>query len=113
MIGYAQIKLKNYKESIVYLNKSIELNPAFSESYFNRGIAMLHLNNLKSAIKDFDIIIESNPEYDFVYYFRGKAKFKSRNKKDACKDWLKAIQYGYDDKNHFIKKKCKKYWLKE
>ena len=39
--------------------------------------------------------------------------FETANSRFNIESYYAAIEYGYDDKNHVIKKKCKKYWRKE
>ena len=45
--------LKNYKQSILDFNKSIEINPYNSEAYFKRGLSKNKLKMKDSACKDF------------------------------------------------------------
>ena len=47
------IEIKRIKEAIEDYNEAIRLNPNYSESYYNRGLAKLQLGKIEEAIKDF------------------------------------------------------------
>ena len=44
--------LKDYRAALADYDKAIELNPAFAEAYFNRGLTRIFLGNNKQGIAD-------------------------------------------------------------
>jgi tetratricopeptide (TPR) repeat protein len=84
------------KEAIIYLkhlNKTIDLNPKFSKSYFNRGcIYSFSLSKYDDAIRDYSNAIKLNPNYVLAYNNRGIIYgVVKKNYSAAIKDFTKAI----------------------
>ena len=108
-------KLEDCRGAIEDFTKAIELNPNFSEAYFNRGLSKASLakrkrlnsngtedasydsalekaklEDCRGAIEDFTKAIELNPNYSEAYYNRGFSKNELKDKKGARLDWAKA-----------------------
>lgn len=65
-IGIIYNALNKYKKAIKPLNKSIELNPDSSSSYYNRGLAYYKLKDTEKAKEDFKKALEINkPVYSY------------------------------------------------
>lgn len=89
--------LKDYKQSLKWLNYAIDLNPDNPEYYFKRG----HLKLIKldiseeaarSALTDFNRAIQLKPEYAHAYYFRGITLAYLDKKDKVCPDMIYAKQ---------------------
>jgi tetratricopeptide (TPR) repeat protein len=56
-----------YKESIVYFDKCLEIFPYFAEAWFNKGNSHKHLLDMKGALTSFQKVTEwGDPGEDFV-----------------------------------------------
>lgn len=77
--------IRNYEEVI-------KLDPGFSGSYFNRGIAYQQIDNLFSAIEDFSKFIQLEPNNPVGYKMRGWAKIKKEDIIGALSDFNKQIE---------------------
>ena len=73
----------DYKEAIVFLRKAIDLNPEFSEAYYNLGIAYERLGKHKDAIETLKKTIELSPDNSNAYYALGYAYYQQKKYKDA------------------------------
>lgn len=89
LIKYAQ---KDYKVTILHLNKVIEDNPVHSDSYLKRGSMHLELQKYKEAICDFDKAIELNPTIFIAYFNRGISYRCIQDYKRALKDYSKSLE---------------------
>lgn len=57
----AQAREQKWKEAIEQFSASIQMDPGFSDSYAERGIAYLHLEKYEEAGKDFSKAFELDP----------------------------------------------------
>ncbi|MBW5382870.1 tetratricopeptide repeat protein [Brachyspira pilosicoli] len=113
-IGTAKYELKDYDESIEYLNKAIEINPYFSIAYVYRGIAYYQLGKYKDALKDYNEAIDLNFNNEYAYTNRGLVKEKLGDDKGALEDYNKAIELNQSNveaytNRGFIKEKLEDY----
>ncbi|MCI5180620.1 MAG: tetratricopeptide repeat protein [Candidatus Electrothrix sp. AW3_4] len=66
-MGTLQAMKGNYKESIVYFDKCLEIFPYFTEAWFNRGSSYKHLLDMAGTIKSFQKVVQlGDPKEDFV-----------------------------------------------
>jgi tetratricopeptide (TPR) repeat protein len=87
------------KQAVELYTKAIQLNPNYTEAYFNRGIALVKLLDYSDAVDDFSKTIELNPKYKIAYFYRGCYKIYAKQDKDsACADLQKAFEMGYKKK---------------
>ncbi len=93
--------------AITDLNKTIALNPKYSQAYLHRGILMVNNNDYNSAIKDFNKAILINPQYAFAYYDRAKVKLQLHDNGGACLDFNKANDLGFTAAQSYLAKYCK------
>ncbi len=114
-IALEKTNLEDRRGAIEDFTKAIELNPNYSEAYFNRGLSKASLANRKrlnsngtedtsydsafekaklegyrGAIEDYTKAIELNPNYSKAYRERGWSKNELKDKKGARLDWAKA-----------------------
>jgi tetratricopeptide (TPR) repeat protein len=50
-----------YKESLVYFNKALELRPENAANWFERGSAYYEMGDFTAAIRDYDRVLEIDP----------------------------------------------------
>ena len=63
--------LKDFQATANLLTDAINLNPNFTEAYYNRGLAYANLQNYEQALADFSKAVELNPSLAEAYYYRG------------------------------------------
>jgi len=105
--GKRKMEEKEYKEALVDLNKSIELNNNNANSFYMRGKLKQILKDTKGAIKDYTKSITIEPKYSDVYYWRALAKEELGDKEEACKDMKQARKLGYGGALYHIGDLCK------
>lgn len=78
--------VKLYNESVKYQDEAIRINPNYSSSYLNRGIALGLLKRFDEAILDFDFLEKLEPNTHTPYYSRGLCYFEMGGAKDTSAD---------------------------
>jgi tetratricopeptide (TPR) repeat protein len=79
-LGKLFLRLKNYQESIIFLDKAITNNPKRAWTFAMRGEANFSLENYDAAIADYSKALEIDPKYQSVYQWRAKARDKKGEK---------------------------------
>jgi len=81
--GTEQMLAKKYKEAIEYFKRAIDLNPDFSEAYYNLGIAYEELGKHEDSIETLKKAIRLAPENANAHYALGYAYYQLKRYKDA------------------------------
>lgn len=84
---------KNNLDKIEKYTRSIQHNPDFSPSYYNRGIAYYETGRFSEAIQDFDKAMELEPESAMTYLYRGICYQKLGQPDRAVTDFTLAMAY--------------------
>ena len=105
-IGRSQYYLKDYKNSIKSLTKSIQIRPRYKYAYDLRGDAKLDSGDYYGAISDYNKAIDIKSDDSYSYYFRANAKRRIGDMKGACADWRKASSLGYEDAAQWVRNDC-------
>jgi tetratricopeptide (TPR) repeat protein len=74
---------KKYQKAILFLKKAIELNPEFSEAYYNLGLSYERLGEYKDSIKNLKEAIKLSPDDANAYYTLGYAYYQKKKYKKA------------------------------
>ena len=91
LLGLIEFDLKNYDESLKFLNESLQKNPNNSECYSNRGLVNFKLKNIEKAISDFKKAI-SLDKNNYNPYFNLGNLYKELGKLDeSLENFTKAI----------------------
>ena len=92
--GFTAHENNNYDNAITYYNKSIELNPNYTEAYCNLGIAYAEgKQDYDIAIECFSKAIELDPNHANAYAYLGTAYAGGKQDYDvAIKYFGKAIE---------------------
>jgi TonB family protein len=95
-----------YELAVGDYNKAIELNPADSGAYYNRGRANSGRKSYDLAILDYNKTIELDPKDSNAYLDRGDIYEKKGNLQQAVSDYEKAVEF--DAKNERAKNNLKR-----
>ncbi len=97
-IGYLlQEYKKENKQAIEVYQKAIELNPKYSPTYNNLGIAYVHLMQYEDAAGAFQKAIALNSEYDQAYYNLGFTHANLMQYEDAIAAYKKGLELNPED----------------
>jgi len=96
-----------YLKAIEDYSRSIDINPDFPYSYYNRACLRSLILELDTAIVDYSRSIELNPTLGEAYYNRGLLEIFMDSSSGGCQDLSKAGELGIDAAYKVIYKFCK------
>lgn len=96
MRGTFRTLLGNHADATEDFDKSIELDPAMTQSYIKRASISLELGEPDKAEAEFAKALEQNKDDPDVYYHRAQAHFIKGDLSDAQKDYQKSIDLDKD-----------------
>ena len=76
--GTCKYFLDQYEEAIKDLDKAIELDPQYSDSWSYRGLCYYELDENEEAIDNFDRALDLNPNDERSFDYRSKALVKDK-----------------------------------
>ena len=91
MRGMSFLRLGKAKQGFADLDRAIELDPDFPDSYMDRGLEYLSRRKYSKAIDDFTRLIELRPEAQ-SYFLRGLAFEGLMEIERAIEDYSEAIR---------------------
>jgi tetratricopeptide (TPR) repeat protein len=94
--GYANMKLKKYKQAISDFSSSIPAQSDKYELYFYRANCYYAVRDYKNSINDYSRAIDLAPQFAEFYYNRGYAYYKLKMFEDCMKDWQTAAEANPD-----------------
>jgi tetratricopeptide (TPR) repeat protein len=80
-----------FMESLLNLNKAIEVDPTFAPAYYLRGNIKDTFEDRHGAMKDYNTSLEKNPKFADAFYARGNVKMKLQDYYGAIADYTSAI----------------------
>ena len=83
LLGTTFLQMKKYEDAIHYLNISIKLNPKFSDSYNNKGIALAETEKYLEALKNYNKAIKLKENYVDAYLNKGISLNKLKRYEEA------------------------------
>lgn len=78
-------------KALAAYDEAVQIDPHFTEGYFERAELYLELKQYRNAIKDFDKVIDSNAKVQGAYHDRGVARLESNDFYGAISDFSSAI----------------------
>jgi len=78
-------------KAIDYYSKAIELNPKYTNAYYNRGLVKTQLDKYDEAIEDYTKVITLDSSNVNGYYKRASSYYRLKKYKEALKDYDKVI----------------------
>ena len=73
LLNLIYFKEKNFSEALNFINKAIEINQNFPETYNEKGNALIELKRFNEAIESYDKAIKISNNYSDAYYNKGLA----------------------------------------
>lgn len=80
-----------YVESLLNLNKAIEIDPEYAAAYYLRGNIKDRFDDRHGSMKDYNLAVEKNPRFAEAYFARGNVKMKLQDYYGAIDDYTMAI----------------------
>jgi len=81
---------KQYDQSLMKFNRSLELFPSYLQAFAERGHLLLTLGKLSEAMKDFEHALELEGRYGPALRGSGLGKFQQRKYAEAIQDLKRA-----------------------
>jgi len=91
LLGTLEVQGKNYKDGIIYLKKSLQINQKNFIALNNLGLAYFNLNDMELAEKYFLKSLEINPNYFESYNNLGNIFLKKKKYLKAIKNYKKCL----------------------
>lgn len=86
----------SYRRAIQQLDRAIELNPSYANSYFNRGELYFETGDYEQAIDDYSKAIEITPDDPQYYNSRAHSRFMIEDHLAALEDYETAAEMATD-----------------
>jgi tetratricopeptide (TPR) repeat protein len=86
------------QEAVAAYSKAIQLRPAFTNAYYNRGLCFESLKQWDKALADYTTVITQEPKRESGYVQRGDAYTQLRKYDEAVDDYQKALALNPADK---------------
>ncbi len=80
-----------YVESLLNLNKAIEVDPEYAAAYYLRGNIKDRFDDRHGSMKDYNLAVEKNPRFAEAFFARGNVKMKLQDYYGAIDDYTAAI----------------------
>ena len=89
-----QYGIKDAAKALENYNKALEINPDYSDAFYNRGnlVSKDNKDNYESAISDYTAALKINPKDARAYNNRALTYMKRKEYKDAVNDFSEAIR---------------------
>ena len=91
-IGACLYNMGFKEDAISQYNKAIELNPNYTEAYFNKGVCLSNIGKKNEAIKMYQKAIELYPNYKEAHFQLGYCYFKTTKYSKALPSLNKVIE---------------------
>ncbi len=91
-MGLAYYGIKDYKKSVIYSKKAIELDPNFVFPYYNLGMALDKLGKYDKAIDAYKRAISLIPGYVDAHYNLGVTALKNKDRATAKKAFMRVLE---------------------
>ncbi|MBF0336893.1 MAG: tetratricopeptide repeat protein [Nitrospirae bacterium] len=92
--GLIYLKRKNYKDAVIYLNKSLDIHPRDTEVLNNLGIALMGLDRVKEAVDAFTRAVDIAPQSASMHKNLAYALRKAGRDEEAQAHMLQAQRLG-------------------
>jgi len=91
-LGYILLEKNQVTNAISYFNKSLEVNPNFSEPHNNLGDALVRIGKTDEGMRHFEKAVELDPTLPASYYNLGNAWLETGHPQESIKQYQKALE---------------------
>lgn len=91
LLGVIYGALKQYARSVEFLNRSVEIDPEYTEAHYNLGIALRHLGKVEEAGREFEYVIARDGDQINALMALGYVKMSLGEYREAV-DCYRAVQ---------------------
>lgn len=98
--------MKNYSKALAAYNEVIQMNPAWTDAIFGKGLCLQSLHFDKEAIEAFEIAITRKPNEGEYYYYNGFSKLNLKDSISACQNFQIAKSFNFYDANDAVEAVC-------
>lgn len=100
--GIAKYNLGDLRGAKTDFDRSVRLNPIFTNGYHYRGITESRFGNYDAALGDLEKAIELRPGYEGLYFSRGVTHFLAQQFDKAIKDFDRYIRKEPKDPSAYL-----------
>ena len=100
--GIAKYNLGDLRGAKTDFDRSVRLNPVFTNGYHYRGITESRFGNYEQALGDLQKAIELRPGYEGLYFSRGVTYFLAQQFDKAIKDFDRYIRKEPKDPSAYL-----------
>lgn len=111
--GIAKYNLGDVRGAWNDFDKSVQLNPVYTNGYHYRAIAYSRFGDYNNALKDLQKAIDLRPGFIGIYFSRGVTYFLSQQFDKAVKDFDKYIRQIDDDPSAYLNRGASYLFLKD
>ncbi len=92
-LAYAHLKQGNHDQALKYFKRAIQLNPSFTEYYWNVGEIYLEVKKeYDSAFFFYSRILENDPNHLYAHYKIAVTYMKQNKAKEAVRHYLRCLE---------------------
>lgn len=100
--GIAKYNLGDLRGAKNDFDRSVRLNPVFTNGYHYRGITESRFGNYSEALDDLHKALELRPGYEGIYFSRGVTYFLAQQFENAIKDFDRYIRREPKDPSAYL-----------
>ncbi len=100
-IGFFLNKNKQFKKSVEYLNKAIEIDSVDPLTYKYLGDSYSALDDYNNTFENYDMAINLEPKFTQAYANRGNFLYKNNRLEKALEDYNKAIDLAPENSEYY------------
>lgn len=109
--GIAKYNLGDLRGAKRDFDRSVRINPVFTNGYHYRGITQSRFGNYDAALADLQKAIDLRPGYDGLYFSRGVTYFLSQQFDDAVADFDRYIRKEPKDPTAYLNRGASQLFL--
>jgi len=94
----------DYENAIIYLRKSVDLNPLFPEAYNMLGFSLRKSGKFEEAVKAYKRAISMRPKFAEAHEYLGEAYLQMGKRDDAWKEYLILEKLKSDEAKELLEK---------
>ena len=100
--GIAKYNLGDIRGALADFEKSVEINPVFTNGYHYRAITRSRLGDYDEALKDFETAISLRPGNNGIYFSRGVTYFLAQRFEEAVSDFDRYLRHEPEDPSAYL-----------